>query len=253
MTIASQLSRLDKVVVPPRSTRLWFWVLGRRLEPLYRPWVAAQVVLPGYARRRLAGSAVVQLGLVVLPQLALHSKGYYRLFIAAVGLFWLVLPLVRRPLKPSEVARLLAYYGVTADGQITSPVSAWSLTPFGRDGFVLLIAQILLVATGGAVAFDHLEARSHCHSASPQALARLDGLLGQASPVQGFNPAPSVPTGVRLVGAKQVDLGLEGITYLAAYAKVPGRPDVGPGVWRGNEVGAVSPPGRSRSRTRRPG
>lgn len=241
MTITSQLPLHDKVVVPPRSTRLWFWVFGRRLEPLYRPWVAAQVTQPGYARRRVTGSAVLQLGLVVIPQLALHSNGYSRLFFGALAVFWIVLPLVRRPLRPAEVARLLAYYGVTADGQIRTPTSALSLTPFGRDGFVLLIAQILLVATGGAVVFDHLEARSHCHSASQQALARLDGLLGQPSPVQGFNPDPSVPAGAHLIRAKQVDLEFGGITYLAAYARVPGRRDVGPGVWRVIAPGGVFP------------
>lgn len=103
------------------------------------------------------------------------------------------------------------------------------------------MAQVVLVSVGGAVVFDHFEARSHCQTASAQVLARLDGLLGLPTPAKEFNPDPSVPTGVRLVRAQQIEGGLDGMTYVAAYAQVPGRPDVGPGVWRALVPGGLLP------------
>lgn len=210
-------------------------MLGRRLEPAYRPWVSQQVQRPGYARRRTAATALIQICLVTVPQVLFGQHGGSRfqvVFFGALTLFWLGYPVLRKPFAPAVVARLLAYHGVDANGAVREVVLLHRANPLGWTGLALLMAQVLLVSAGGAVVYDRLQARRQCHSASVRALARIDAVVGRASVVKGFGPAPITAVGARLVRAKQVDQGLHGITYLAAYVHEDGRPEVGPGVWR---------------------
>ena len=228
--------------VPPSATRFWFWTFGRRVHTLYRPWVAEQLADPAYQRRRLGPVLALQVVLIVIPQtllaLAAHSRA--RLLIP-VGLlvFYAVysgLMLARhKPLSPSAQRRLLAYHGVTADGRLVTPISAFDASPLGRTGFALLCAQLVVFTTGVVVVTDHIVTVRSCHPLAVADATALAAVVGQpgAGAGTGFgNPAPIVRPGTPLVAAREVDGGLPGLRFVAAYVPTASGKLVGPAVWR---------------------
>lgn len=224
---------MSAALVPPLGRRLRFWLFAGRVDPEYRPWVAQQIVDPRYRRRRALGAAGIQL-FVVLTQLGLALQHHDRWYFLAPALL-LVLMAVSlasaRPLKPEQTARLLAYYGVTASGDLREPASWKTLNPLGTDGLVLLMCQVLLFASGGAVVLDHYTAHDRCRSVTPADAAALQALVGKPVPY-GYGDVPLVPEGARLKHVRRVDFFGE-VRFVAAYVEDPrSGHDLGPAVWQ---------------------
>jgi hypothetical protein len=236
---------LVTVAVPPRSTQFWFWAMGRRVAPLYRPWVAEQIVSRDYTRRRLWPLLAIQAVLVVIPQTVLVFTSHNRVqFIAPVALLVFYIgyagyaTLRPKPISAPMRRRLLAYHGVTADGTLTEPVSAWSLwatNPFGKSGLALFVVQVVVFVSGVTIAADWTIARRACHVLPAADAAALSTVVGQPVPeaAAAFGaPAPIVAPEARLIAAREVDAGIPGIHYVAAYVPGPSGRLIGPAVWR---------------------
>ena len=229
------------VLVPPKKTRLRFWGFGFRLAPEYRPWVAQQITRPDYMRKRLWGLLGVQSAFVIVPQalLTIGDHNPFRLgLVAALVVFWTGYALVgtRRPKAMTEATRrrLLAYHGVTADGTLTTPVSALDGNPLGRVGLALLCAQVLVLSSGVAVAADRISEQRACHVPPAEDAAALAAAVGVPAPGGGGfgDPAPLVAQGTPLVAAREVDTGLRGMRFVAAYVPDTSGRLLGPAVWR---------------------
>lgn len=239
------------VRVPPRSTRFWFRAVGKRVDPLYRPWVAKEIADPQFLRKRLPASLVVPFGLVVVPQglfaVAVHSRLLLITPVVVVVVFSVLVAVNRnRALSEADRRRLLAYHGVTADGTLVEPVSFRPANPLGKIGLALLCAQVLVFSSGVAVAADRITAQRACHVLPAADLAALSAVVGQAVPVAatGFGaPAPIVAPGSRLVAAREVDTGFLGLRYVAAYVPGPSGRLIGPAVWRIIDANTVLNPG----------
>jgi hypothetical protein len=227
---------------PPSTTRFWFWTLGRRVDPLYRPWVAEQIADPRFLRRRLGPLIAMQVVLIVIPQTLLAWSDHSRLrLLLPAGLLLVyavsagIVLARRKPLSPSAMRRLLAYHGVTADGQVVAPLSAFDVSPLGRTGFVLLCAQLVVFATGAVIVTDHVVTARSCHRLAAANATALAAVVGE--PVEtaaaGFgDPAPIVPPGTPLLAAREVDTPLRGVHFVAGYVRDATGSLVGPAVWR---------------------
>jgi hypothetical protein len=230
------------VTIPPTRTRFWFWAVGKRPEPLYRPWVAVQIARPDYTSRRLLPVLVIQTVFYVIPQtlLALAAHSRLRLIVPLVILgfnmaYAIALTSKRKPLREATRNRLLAYYGVTCDGKLVPPVSAWSANPLGRTGLALLMAQILVFSSGVAVAADMFVTQRACKVPRPADLAALSAAVGQSVlglPAGSGAFTPIVAPGTRLLDAREVDTALPNVRYVAAYLTGPSGHLLGPAVWR---------------------
>lgn len=237
------------VLVPPPRTRFWFWSVGVRLAPEYRPWVAQQIASPGYPRRRLWPSLALQTVLVVIPQTALALAAHSRLRLIAPGaliVLYAVVVVRSKTLPQAARRRLLAYHGVAADGTLRDPVSARLTNPLGKAGIVLLSAQVLIFSSGVAVAADRIAARRACHLLPAADMAALAAAVGQPVPTAATAfgaPDPIVAPGTPLVAAREVDGGLDGVHFAAAYARDPSGRIVGPAVWRIIDPATILNPG----------
>jgi hypothetical protein len=237
---AAQNPPLVHPTVPPPTARFWFWAFGRRVDPLYRPWVAQQITDPRYFRRRLGPAIVLQVVLIVIPQtlLAVSADSRVRLLFPAglllfYGAYAGVVLAGRKPLSPGAQRRLLAYHGVTADGQVVTPASAFDISPLGRTGFVLLCAQLVVFVTGAVIVTDHVVTARSCHAVGAEDASALAGFVGEPAVTTGFGaPAPVVQPGTPLVAAREVDSVLEGVHYVAAYVHAAQGRLAGPAVWR---------------------
>lgn len=233
-----------EVVRPPAAARLRFWVLGLRVQPQHRPWVAEQITDPRFGWRACSRVLLLQLVLVVAPQTALALAEHSRvrlLIVAFVGLCLLIALVFRRPMTAAQRDRLLAYHGVTASGALRPPVSmlgTLGTNPLGRAGLVLLSAQVLLFSSGVAVAVDMISEQRRCKPVSAADLVALVIVLGKPQP-GGFGPAPLVPAGSALVAARRVDSPLAGLHFVGAYVRTPTGALLGPAVWRVIEPGGV--------------
>lgn len=151
-----------------------FWLLGRRVDELWRPWVGEQITRPGYLTKRVVAGFVLQVPLIVLPQLLLALVDGQRwrwlfpvLFLVALAVG---VSLSRRN-QGRQLIRILAYHGVTADGQLVDPASAWQVWGYPSKVFTptvvtLLVAQFVVVTSGVAVAVDHYTSPNRCRPAS---------------------------------------------------------------------------------------
>lgn len=214
------------VPLPPWRDRWAFWVLGRRLAPDHRPWIAATLTAPGYRRRRLRAVLVLQTVFVVVPQLvlALTGGGRVHLLLAVFAVLAVALGtlLGSRLAGPGEVQRLLAHYGVTADGQVVEPVSFWRSSRVTPRTAGLLAVSIGVLVTGVVVVADAYVSPDRCRAADPAAVRAVEAVLD----------------GGRLQSAQRVDTPLDGLSYLSAYVE-SGSDRVGPAVWRVTEPGGV--------------
>jgi hypothetical protein len=188
----------------------------------------------------LGPAIALQVVLVVIPQtlLALSADNGIRLWFPAGLLLFYVgyagIVLVRRkPLSPGAQRRLLAYHGVTADGRVVAPVSAFDLSPLGRTGFVLLCAQLVVFVTGAVIVTDHVVKVRSCHPLAAANEAALTAYVGLPPVASGFGrPAAIVQPGTPLVAAREVDSVLEGVHFVAAFVPAATGGLAGPAVWR---------------------
>ena len=220
-------------------------MLGRRLRPEHRPWVAAQITAPSFASKRTRGILPMQVLFIVVPQLliAATTGSWLNLLIAGFGLvgFGLAVVLFRESLTADQTRRLLAHHGVTADGALVQPVSLWQTSRLGRSATALLAVSILVLGTGVIVVGDHFVSPDRCRSVSAVQVAAVEALLGQTM-VQGGPASPPLFQGAQLQHAQRVDGGLAGMSYLSAYVSgTPGADRVGPAVWRILEPGGALP------------
>lgn len=131
--------------------------------------------------------------------------------------------------------RLLAYHGVTADGRLVEPISAWGANPLGKVGFALLCAQLLVFSSGVVVAADQITARRACQSLPAADFAALSAAVGVPSPKEAAAfgaPDPIVPAGTPLVAARQARERTLGYRFAAAYVGDSTGRLLGPAVWR---------------------
>lgn len=229
--------------LPPWRARAAFWLLGRRLAPEHRPWLAATLTAPDFSRRRLHAVLALQAIFVVPPQLvlALRGGGWFPLLL--VGLVLLATAagalLGSRLSRPQDLQRLLAHYGVTADGRVVEPVSFWRssrVTPWTAG---LLAVSIGVLVTGVVVVADQYVSPDRCRSADPEAVRAVEAALGTTT-LPGGPAAPPLFTGGSLRSAQRVDTAFDGLSYLSAYvAPGPGQERLGPAVWRITEPGGV--------------
>jgi hypothetical protein len=239
---AVQKVPLVTATAPPPTTRFWFWAFGRRVEPLYRPWVAEQLADPRFFRRRLGPVIGLQVLLIVIPQtlLAWSDHSRLRLLLPAglllfYGAYAGIVLARRKPLSPLAARRLLAYHGVTADGQVVPPVSAFDVSPRGRTGVVQLCAQLVVFATGAVIVTDHIVTVRSCHrlsAADSTALAAFIGEPVRTAAARFGDPAPLVRPGTPLLAAREVDTPLRGVHFVAGYVRDATGRLVGPAVWR---------------------
>lgn len=233
------------VPLPPWRARAAFWVLGRRLPPEHRPWVAATVTAPGFTRRRLRAVLALQTLFVVVPQLAFAATGGGWFNVIFAGLVLIASAggylLAERLSRPEDLQRLLAHYGVTADGQVVEPVSFWrtsGVTPWTAG---LLAVSIGVLVTGIVVVADRYVSPDRCRTPDPAAVRAVEALLGRTT-LQGGPPSPPLFDGGSLQAAQRVNTPLDGLSYLSGYVVPgPGEESVGPAVWRIIEPGGVFP------------
>lgn len=224
------------VPLPPRRARAAFWVLGRRLAPEHRPWVAATLTAPGFARRRLRAVLALQAVFVVVPQLVIAATGggSFNVLLAAGVLTGTVVGslLGARASRPQDLRRLLAHYGVTADGQVVEPVSFWRSSPVTPWTAGLLAVSIGVLATGVVVVADRYVSPDRCRTPDPAAVRAVESLLGRTTLVGG-PPLPPLFDGGSLQSAQRVNTPFDGLSYLSGYV-VPGAGTqrIGPAVWR---------------------
>ena len=231
--------------IPPPSARRAFWVLGRRLAPEHRPWVAEQITAPDYARRRMRSVLGLQVVLIVLPQLllAVTVGSRLNLGVAAVTLvaFVVVAAVTRRGLTSTETARLLAHHGVTAGGEVVPPTSAWDASWLSPAAAGLLVVLLVVLISGIVVVADRYLSPDRCRVASDPEVAAVEALLGRTM-LQGGPPSPPLFEGARLERAQRVETGLEGVSYVAAEVRGTRSAGlVGPAVWRVIVPGGVFP------------
>ena len=222
------------VLEPSRGLRWRFWLLSRRMPLEYRPWVVVQVLDPGFAARKIRTLMVLQLALIVVPQglLALASGNGWRWITPAVVLtLVVVMRLASKPLTRRGQDQLLAYHGVTRQGELREPVSAWVSSPLSKWGVALFAAQVLLVTAGIGVAVDITKERNRCKPVPADEMAALLPLLGKPG-VPGFGPVPLAPEGSTLLHARRVNTYISNLHYLAADVRRPDGSVVGPAVWR---------------------
>jgi len=234
-----------EVVVPPLRVRLLFWLVGKRVAPRYRPWVAAQVMAPGWTVRRMRGVFLVQIAFVALPQLVLAATtGGWRNLLIAAFVILVVGPLsaLSDRLLHGQRHAVLAYHGVTPSGQLVQPVSPWQQGPWTSTIVVLLIAVLTVLSVGVVLVVDRYVSPDRCQEAPAPAVSAVEALLGRTR-LTGGPPSPPLFTGGRLEAAQRVDSEFAGLYYLSAYVTgVPGGEDrVGPAVWRVIEPGGVFP------------
>lgn len=239
------------VLVPPPRVQFWFRAVGRRVDPEYRPWVAEQINDPRFRRKRLGPSLVIFFGLIFVPQtlFALVDHSTFRLIPPAVLLVALAVSALvtrNRQMPASTRQRLLAYHGVTADGQAVQPISAWAANPLGKTGLALLTAQVLIFSSGVAVAADRIVAQQACHRVPADQMAALAAAVGQPVPAAAAAfgaPAPIVPAGSRLLYPREADGSFGGLRYAAAYVRSPDGRLLGPAVWRLDDLNMLIPVG----------
>jgi len=226
------------VAVPPAGARFWFWAVGKRLDPLYRPWVAQQITDPRFLRKRAPGSLIVPLVAYVVPQALFAGAAHSRLRLVAVGavaLFLVAAAVVNatRQMPAAARQRLLAHHGVTADGRLVDPVSAWAGNPLGKAGLALFSAQVLIFSSGLAVAADRITAQRACKPVPASDLAALEAVVGLPAPTKAFGATdPVVARGSRLLAARLVVAKPFRLRYAAAYVRTRTGRIVGPAVWR---------------------
>ncbi|MGZ6826836.1 MAG: hypothetical protein ACXVGH_08580 [Mycobacteriales bacterium] len=229
---------------PPRVSRFLFWAVGRRVPPEHRPWVAEQLARPDYRRRRMLPLLGWQ-SLVLVGPLAsnLRLSGAPSVLVLAATGGVLALDLVllsvllrwRPELSDRERRLLLAYHGVTADGALAPPTSAWDTNPLGRVGTALLAVQVLVLASGVAVVVDVVSARRGCHLPAAAVVLALDDAVGRPGPTAAapFGDPPSIALpGARLSSARQVDTVFSGVHVLAGYVRDRSGGLLGPAAWR---------------------
>lgn len=221
------------MVVPPRLIRLRFWSLGWRVEPRYRPWVAEQVTHPHFTRRKALGMTWLLLFWVPAGLLAVFGEAQWLLLIGPIAVLFGAGLQARRPLPSAQVSRLLAYHGVTSDGRLVEPRSAWLLypQPFGRAGLALFVAQLLLVCSGGAVLFDHYTAVDRCRSVPADTTDALRAALGRQV-LNDPQPSQTLGVGATLSRLREVRTTFPGIVFVGARATASDGRDLGAAVWR---------------------
>jgi hypothetical protein len=143
-----------------------------------------------------------------------------------------------RRMSASQHAQALAYHGVRADGSLCKPGPALGTNPLGRVGLALLMAQVMLVASGGAVIYEEVSARHRCEPLPAAVSAALTSELGQPAP---GGAASAAPVGSVLVAARLVRTQLAEVSYVAGYVRSPDGRVLGPAVWRAIEPGGVFP------------
>lgn len=232
------------VLVPPRKERLRFWAFGLRQAPEYRPWVYEQVTSPGYAARRMRALLLLQLVCVVIPQglFAIDEQSLVRAVLPASLLGMFAFFALRPPrMRPAQQQRMLAYHGLSPDGRFIEPVSPWAENPLGKAGLALLVAQVLVLASGIAVVYDR---SISCDAVPAASLAALQEVIGMPDPGAVFGvrrtfpgqpddpPAYDVEVGSRPLFARQVDTPLAGLHYVAAYVRDRHGRLLGPAIWR---------------------
>ena len=225
-----QTAAVPEIVVPPRRTRLRFWLFPYRLRPLYRPWVAQQLTAPGYLRQAQRRQQLLVACLIFFPQAALAVAYRDPMPLVAPGAFLVVYLTGLALSRGTEAAnlqlrRLLAYHGVTADGRLVAP-STWrhnvSLEPFGKLGTVLVVAQMTLLAIGGAAVIDQYPDR--CRQVPAAYRTAIEKEIGRV--VFGDQPvAPEAVPGTRLDASRMIRTGRV-VAYVAG--SVNGRI----GIWR---------------------
>lgn len=242
--------RPQRASQPPTSVRVRFWLLGWRVEPLWRPWVAEQITHPRYLLRRQASIGALQLLFIAVPQLllAVSDGGWWRLLIPAILLVAMLAPLLAtRRQQELQTRKLLAFHGVTADGQLREPISAWQLMGYSSSTFTpvvttLLVAQFVLVVTGGAIVVNHYTSPNRCQQVPADVVDKIEDALGRTLLPGAPSSTPPLFTDGRLRAAQRVDSGLDGLYFVAAYADgAPGDLARQPAVWRVIEPGGALP------------
>lgn len=229
------------VVTPPRAARLKFWLLGLRLAPEFRGWVAQQIMAKGYFWRVQLRTLAVVLLTQATAFVALESSAFSGVSVlpgaigALIGLSLASVLVNRDRLRQ----RWLAYHRTTEDGAEYVPDSQWS--PWSRYTFALLTVQMLvLVSAITVLAADYVRTRN-CEDLRPADAAALASAIGQP----GFGPQeppPLVPPGTPLIAAQSVDAeAFPGIRYAAAYVRDGSGKLRGPAAWRFIDPGALGP------------
>jgi hypothetical protein len=210
----------------------------------YRPWAAAALTAPDFPARRRRALLLVQVPLVVLPQLllALYLRSWFNA--GAVVVMVMVMVGVVRLLPDGwagpEHDRLLAHHGVTRDGRLVEPVSLWQTSGMSPATMGLVAVHALVLGAGTVVVGDHLVSPDRCRVAPAAHVAAVEAALGRTQ-VQGGPPTEPLFTGARLRDPRQVRTQLDGVSYLSA--RIDGAPAAGAQlpVWRVIEPGGAFP------------
>lgn len=126
--------------------------------------------------------------------------------------------------RPQDLQRLLAHYGVTADGHVVEPVSFWRSSRIAPATAGLLAVSLGVLVTGVVVVADAFVSPDRCRTPDADAVRAVEELLGSGE----------------LQAAQRVDTPLDGLSYLAGYVRPgTGQERLGPAVWRITEPGGV--------------
>lgn len=211
--------------VPPRRTRLGFWLLGRRVPVEHRPWAAQQILAADFQRRRLRAVLALQVAVVAVPQavLAATSGGLFNLGLAVLVAGGFVLALRFSPaMTPAQQARLLAHQGVTADGELVPPVPLWHGSGVSPAASAVLVVNVVVLGAGIVVVGDRFVSPDRCRSAPPAAVAALEAQL----------------PGARLEAPQRVSTVFDGVYYVAGQVPTGSGP-TRTAVWRVIEPGST--------------
>jgi hypothetical protein len=105
---------------PPLRLQLTFWLTGRRLRHPYREWVARQLLSRAYRWRRLLAVLVIAQVFFLPSVLYAVSSGSWS---PIIGPATFVAFMGTQAYVCARTPAVLAYYGVTADGQLVEPIT----------------------------------------------------------------------------------------------------------------------------------